>query len=82
MIWASFNVMPKIVGVLVLTGIMAAGLSSASTFLSVAGFSATNDVYDFKFKSDKQQLWFSRWIMLGISIIALILAYLIHQQLE
>lgn len=75
MIWASFNVMPKIVGVLVLTGIMAAGLSSASTFLSVAGFSATNDVYDFKFKSDKQQLWFSRWIMLGISIIALILAY-------
>lgn len=75
MIWASFNIMPKIIGVLVLTGIMAAGLSSASTFLSVLGFSATNDVYDFKFKNDKQQLWFSRWIMLGISIIALILAY-------
>jgi len=75
MIWASFNIMPKIVGVLVLTGIMAAGLSSASTFLSVTGFSATNDVYDFKFKSDKQQLWFSRWVMLGISFIALVLAY-------
>ena len=30
MIWASFNIMPKIIGVLVLTGIMAAGLSSAS----------------------------------------------------
>lgn len=75
MVWASFNVMPKLIGVLVLTGIMAAGLSSASTFLSVAGFSATNDIHDFKFKSDKQQLWFSRWIMLGISIIALLLAY-------
>ncbi|CCQ98729.1 Na+/solute symporter [[Clostridium] ultunense Esp] len=75
MIWAAFNIMPKIIGVLVLTGIMAAGLSSASTFLSVTGFSATNDVYDFKFKSDKQQLWFSRWIMLAISIIALVLAY-------
>lgn len=75
MIWAAFNVMPQILGVLVLTGIMAAGLSSASTFLSVLGFSATNDIYDFKFKSDKQQLWGSRWIMLGISLIALILAY-------
>ncbi len=75
MIWAAFNVMPKIVGVLVLTGIMAAGLSSASTFLSVAGFSATNDVVDFKFKSDKSQLRSSRFIMLGLSFIALLLAY-------
>lgn len=75
MIWASFNVMPKILGVFVLTGIMAAGLSSASTFLSVTGFSATNDVYDFKFKSDKQQLWFSRWLMLAISFVVLIVAY-------
>ncbi|HZK10324.1 MAG TPA: sodium:solute symporter family protein, partial [Clostridia bacterium] len=75
MIWAAFNVMPKLVGVLVLTGIMAAGLSSASTFLSVSGFSATNDVFKFKFRDDKHQLWSSRWIMLGISIIALILAY-------
>lgn len=75
MIWASFNVMPKIIGVFVLTGIMAAGLSSASTFLSVAGFSLSNDVYDFKFKTDKKQLWFSRWVMLGISLVSLILAY-------
>lgn len=75
MIWAAFNVMPKLMGVLVLTGIMAAGLSSASTFLSVSGFSATNDVFKFKFRDDKHQLWSSRWIMLGISIIALILAY-------
>ena len=75
MIWAAFNIMPKIIGVLVLTGIMAAGLSSASTFLSVLGFSATNDVVDIKFKSEKDQLMKSRFIMLGISIIALILAY-------
>lgn len=75
MIWAAFNVMPSIMGVMMLTGIMAAGLSSASTFLSVTGFSATNDVFKFNFKSDKQQLWTSRWIMLGISFIALVLAY-------
>lgn len=75
MVWAAFNVMPKIIGVLVLTGIMAAGLSSASTFLSVLGFSATSDVYDFKFRDDKHQLNTSRIIMLIISLIALILAY-------
>lgn len=75
MIWAAFNVMPKIVGVLVLTGIMAAGLSSASTFLSVTGFSLTNDVYSFKFETDKKRLWFSRWIMLAFSFLALLLAY-------
>lgn len=75
MIWAAFNVMPNIVGVLVLTGIMAAGLSSASTFLSVLGFSATNDVWDFKFKSESSKLWTSRYIMLGISLLALFLAY-------
>ncbi|MCT4619951.1 MAG: sodium:solute symporter family protein [Marinisporobacter sp.] len=74
-IWACFNVVPTIVGVVVLTGVMAAGLSSASTFLSVVGFSATNDIIKINFKSDKHQLWFSRWVMLGIGIIALILAY-------
>ena len=38
LIWASFHVVPKAVGTFVLPGVMAAGLSSASTFLSVAGF--------------------------------------------
>lgn len=76
LIWASFNVIPKILGTLVLTGIMAAGLSSASTFLSVVGFSVTNDIFNFDFKSEKQQLRFSRIVMLGVGIIALLLAYL------
>lgn len=75
MIWAAFNVMPNLIGVLVLTGIMAAGLSSASTFLSVLGFSATNDIWKFKFKSESNKLWTSRYIMLGISLLALVLAY-------
>ena len=49
LIWAAFHVMPKLVGTLMLAGIMAAGLSSASTFLSVIGFSITSDiVYQFK----------------------------------
>ncbi|PAB59122.1 sodium:solute symporter family protein [Anaeromicrobium sediminis] len=74
-IWACFNVVPAIIGVFVLTGVMAAGLSSASTFLSVVGFSATNDIVEINFKDQNQQLWFSRWIMLAIGIVALILAY-------
>ena len=76
LIWASFNVMPKIVGTMVLAGIMAAGLSSASTFLSVVGFSITSDIVPVKFKSEKAQLNTSRVVMLVYGIIALILAYM------
>ncbi len=76
LIWASFNVMPKIVGTLVLAGIMAAGLSSASTFLSVVGFSVTSDIIPVKFKSEKQQLNTSRIVMLVVGIISLVLAYM------
>src|SRR5699024_3836544 len=43
-IWASYNIMPLGIGVVVVTGIMSAALSSASTFLSLVGFSAVNDV--------------------------------------
>lgn len=75
LIWASFNVMPKLLGTLVLAGIMAAGLSSASTFLSVVGFSVTSDIFPRKFKSEKEQLRFSRMVMLVVGILALILAY-------
>lgn len=76
LIWAAFNVMPKLVGTLMLAGIMAAGLSSASTFLSVIGFSVTSDVVPIKFKDDQQQLRFSRGIMLVVGILALVLAYM------
>lgn len=74
-IWASMNVMPNIVGVMVLAGIMAAGLSSASTFLSVVGFSLSSDVLNIKFRDDKHQLSFTRNVMLLVSLVALVLAY-------
>lgn len=76
LIWASFNVMPKLVGTLMLAGIMAAGLSSASTFLSVIGFSITSDIVPVKFRDEKQQLRTSRMIMLVVGILALVLSYL------
>lgn len=43
-IWAAYNIMPTAIGVILVTGIVAAGLSSASTFLSLVGFSAAHDV--------------------------------------
>lgn len=76
LIWAAFNVMPKLIGTLLLAGIMAAGLSSASTFLSVVGFSVTSDIFPVEFKDEKHQLRTSRVIMLVVGIVALALAYL------
>ena len=75
-IWAAFNVMPKLVGTLLLAGIMAAGLSSASTFLSVIGFSITTDIFPIEFKNDKQQLFVSRVVMLVVGVLALLLSYM------
>lgn len=76
LIWASYHVLPKLIGTLLLSGIMAAGLSSASTFLSVVGFSLTSDIIQKDFKSEKDKLRFSRMVMLFVGIISLILAYM------
>lgn len=75
-IWTAFEVMPQFVGVLLLTGIMSAGLSSASTFLSVVSFSMTSDVLEKKFDNEKQNIKFTRIIIFIVSTLALILAYL------
>ncbi len=76
-IWACLELVPPIVGVLVLTGVMAAGLSSASTFLSVVGFSLTNDIIKKEFKTEKSQLWFTRFTVLFVGFVALILSFII-----
>lgn len=73
-IWASLTMMPELLGALMLAGIMAAILSSASTFLSLVGFSASNDIGIHKSDNELQTLRFSRLMMLAIGSIALILA--------
>lgn len=45
MVWAALEAFPIFLGVLTLSGIFAAGLSSCSTFLSLVGFSLSNDVF-------------------------------------
>lgn len=76
LIWAAQNIMPMIVGVVMITGILSAGISSASTFLSLIGTSLTNDIMNLgdRQKVDKS-LKISRVIMGVVSIAVLILAY-------
>lgn len=73
-IWASLTMMPEILGALMLAGIMAAILSSASTFLSLVGFSASNDIGIHKNDDELKTLRFSRLMMLAIGSVALVLA--------
>ena len=74
-IWAAMNCMPTVIGVILLTGILSAGVSSASTFLSLVGFSLTNDILPEKKRSDKQALSVSRIGMGAVSVVILAIAF-------
>lgn len=75
MIWAAQNLMPTVAGVLLMSGIMAAALSSATTFLSLVGFSASNDIVRHEGADEQERLRLSRLCMLGIGLLVLILAF-------
>ncbi|MBQ7833916.1 MAG: sodium:solute symporter family protein [Lachnospiraceae bacterium] len=72
LIWASMNILPKAVGVILLTGVLAAGISSATTFLSLIGSSVANDIY--KGKGDVIKV--GRIAMVLACFIVLVLAVL------
>ncbi len=71
MIWAAKNLVPSLLGALLLAGIMAAGLSSASTFLSLIGFSVSNDLSPSKraltLKSSRIAMLFTCAVVLVLS---------------
>ena len=71
-IWIAVNVMPTLLGVLLVCGILAAGLSSASTFLSLIGFSATNDIMP-KDSSTEVKLKQTRITMICVSLLVVTL---------
>ena len=75
MIWAAKNMVPEFLGALLLAGIMAAALSSASTFLSLIGFSASNDMIKHDEASEALSLRFTRFVMLGIGVIVLLASF-------
>ena len=72
LIWASKSMVPEILGAFLLAGIVAAALSSASTFLSLVGFSVSNDIGR---KPLAHTLSTSRRIMLLTSLIILVCCY-------
>ena len=73
MIWAAKNLVPSFLGAMLLAGIMAAALSSASTFLSLIGFSVSNDIV-----VHKKQLTVnaSRIAMLITGLVVLVLCFI------
>ena len=69
-IWAAMNLVPLSAGIIMLTGILSAGISSASTFLSLIGSSLTNDII-----SRRENLWTSRFVMFIAGLVVLLLAF-------
>jgi len=74
MIWAALNAIPVFFGALLLAGIVSAGLSSASTFLTLVGFAISNDVLDESTTDDATRLRISRITILVVGVVTLILA--------
>lgn len=74
LIWASMNVMPVIIGIVVLSGVVASGVSSATTFLSLISSNFTIDVL--KIKSEKKQVVVGRLVGIGASCIICVLCVL------
>ncbi len=73
MIWVALNILPTWLGVVILTGVFAAGLSSCSTFLSIIGFTLSNDILPAS-TDEKSAMRKSRLAVLGAGLIALLLA--------
>ncbi|MEM9758615.1 MAG: sodium:solute symporter family protein [Pseudomonadota bacterium] len=71
MLWAAQNLVPSFLGALLLAGIVAAALSSASTFLSLVGFSLSNDIFSHR---DPVRLGTTRILMGAVSVTVLILS--------
>ncbi|WP_298781959.1 hypothetical protein, partial [uncultured Fretibacterium sp.] len=75
MIWGAMNLVPTAVGVILLTGILSAGISSASNFLALVGFSFINDILTLDDKPEKEKLKISRIGMFIVSLVVLVMAF-------
>ena len=72
-IWAAMNMVPTALGVVLMTGVLSAGISSATTFLSLIGASAANDITGLK-KERWDSVKTGRIVMVLVSCIVLICA--------
>lgn len=80
-VWAALNMMPEFLGALMLAGIVAAVLSSASTFLSLVGFSVTSDIGLRPGADEAATLRFSRFMMLAAGAVVLLAGMVFEPQI-
>ncbi len=71
LIWASMNIMPSILGIIVLSGILAAGISSATTFLSLISSNIVNDILNVK--DGQKSILYGRLSIIVLGIIICVL---------
>lgn len=71
LIWASMNIMPSILGIIVLSGVLASGISSATTFLSLISTNITKDIL--KIEKEKTQLIVGRLAVLVVAVVVCLL---------
>ncbi len=70
-IWAAMKVVPTALGVVLMTGVLSAGISSATTFLSLIGASVANDIVTVE---SKKSIRYGRIAMVVVSVIVLFFA--------
>lgn len=81
MIWAAMNVLPVALGVVLLVGVLSAGISSATTFLSLIGSSVSNDIImpqldESSSKGNRKSILIGQIAMVAASAITLLFAVL------
>lgn len=79
-VWAAHNIVPTWVGILVVVGLMAAVISSCSTFLQITGNSVASDLFNLEVDGETQDhsnvsLKISRVAMILTSIIVLFITF-------
>lgn len=81
-VWAAQNILPTWLGVVVLSGIVAAGMSSCSTFLSLVGFSLSHDLFEIsgsplldRYDTDEDYLRLSRFFVFAFAVVVFVVTY-------
>lgn len=71
LIWASMNIMPTLLGIIVLSGVLASGISSATTFLSLISSNIMNDI--FTVKDERKKVFYGRIAVLVVGVVICLL---------
>ena len=71
LIWASMSIMPAVLGIIVLSGVLASGISSATTFLSLISSNIMNDIVTVK--NERRKVLYGRIAVLIVGVIICLL---------